>query len=182
MATRVPEGTFYTNGKRNLKIAFDGYDPSTPTKTKTVQQERQFYQLCTGEWSGFVSSAPVLIHDFNPVGKQFKDLHPRQSSSSEDPNTHQRGQYPRTAVALTEGNHLLMVVCDGRYPAGVGGNGMSAYWLTVFLAKYFNPQYALNLDGGGSSTMCVRNSAFSAQRRQLRGELPLRQLGRQEGV
>ena len=156
------EGTFYTNGKRNLKIAFDGYDPSTPTKTKTVQQERQFYQLCTGQWSGFVSSAPVLIHDFNPVGKQFKDLHPRQSSSSEDPNTHQRGQYPRTAVALTEGNHLLMVVCDGRYPAGVGGNGMSAYWLTVFLAKYFNPQYALNLDGGGSSTMCVRNSAFSA--------------------
>ena len=34
---------------------------------------------------------------------------------------------------------------------------MSAYWLTQFLVKYFNPQYALNLDGGGSSTMCVEN-------------------------
>ena len=50
---------------------------------------------------------------------------------------------------------LLLVVCDGRYKEGYGGNGMSAYWLTVFLATYFNPQYALNLDGGGSSTMCV---------------------------
>lgn len=156
------EGTFYCDGARNLKIAFDGYDPDTPTKTKTVQQERLFYQLCCDDWSGYVSSAPVLIHDFNPVGKQFKNLHPKTYSSSEDPNTHQRGQYPRTAVALTEGNHFLMVVCDGRYATGYGGNGMSAYWLTVFLAKYFNPQYAINLDGGGSSTMCVRNGAFAA--------------------
>ena len=156
------EGTFYCDGRRGLKIAFDGYDPNTSTKTKTVEEERLFYQLCTDEWPALISSAPVLIHDFNPVGKQFKNLHPKQSSSSEDPNTHQRGQYPRTAVALTEGNHFLMVVCDGRYTSGYGGNGMSAYWLTSFLAKYFNPQYALNLDGGGSSTMCVRDSAFSA--------------------
>ena len=156
------EGTFYCDGRRGLKIAFDGYDPNTSTKTKTVEEERLFYQLCTDEWPALISSAPVLIHDFNPVGKQFKNLHPKESSSPEDPNTHQRGQYPRTAVALTEGNHLLMVVCDGRYTAGYGGNGMSAYWLTAFLAKYFNPQYALNLDGGGSSTMCVKNSAFSA--------------------
>ena len=155
------EGTFYTDGFRNLKIAFDGYDPSTPTKTKTVQQERLFYQLCCDDWPGLISSAPVLIHDFNPVGKNFKNLHPKTYSSSEDPNTHQRGQYPRTAVALTEGNHFLMVVCDGRYATGYGGNGMSAQWLTTFLAKYFNPQYAINLDGGGSSTMCVRNSAFA---------------------
>ena len=156
------EGTFYADGNRGLKIAFDGYDPNTSTKTKTVEEERRFYQLCTDEWPALISSAPVLIHDFNPVGKQFKNLHPKASNSSEDPNTHQRGQYPRTAVALTEGNHLLMVVCDGRYTSGYGGNGMSAYWLTAFLAKYFNPQYALNLDGGGSSTMCVQDSAFSA--------------------
>jgi exopolysaccharide biosynthesis protein len=55
-----------------------------------------------------------------------------------------------------------MVVCDGRYATGYGGTGMSAYWLTAFLAQHFNPQYALNLDGGGSSTMCVRNSAFAS--------------------
>ena len=55
-----------------------------------------------------------------------------------------------------------MPIRTTRYATGYGGNGMSAQWLTVFLAKYFNPQYAINLDGGGSSTMCVRNSEFAA--------------------
>ena len=148
-----------------MKIAFDGYDPDTPTKTKTVQEERLFYQylFTTREWPGLMSSAPMLIQDFNPVGKQFKNLHPKVAGEeSEAPYTHQTGLYPRTAVALTEGNHFLMVVCDGRYATGYGGTGMSAYWLTAFIAQYFNPQYALNLDGGGSSTMCVRNSAFAS--------------------
>ena len=159
------EGTFYTDGANRVKIAFDGYDPDTPTKTKTVQEERLFYQylFTTREWPGLMSSAPMLIQDFNPVGKQFKDLHPKVSGEeSEAPYTHQTGLYPRTAVALTEGNHFLMFVCDGRYATGYGGTGMSAYWLTAFIAQYFNPQYALNLDGGGSSTMCVRNSAFAS--------------------
>ena len=159
------EGTFYCDGARNLKIAFDGYDPDTQTKTKSVQEERLFYQylFSTREWPALMSSAPMLIQDFNPVGKQFKNLHPKVSGEeSEAPYTHQTGLYPRTAVALTEGNHFLMVVCDGRYATGYGGTGMSAYWLTEFLVQHFNPQYAINLDGGGSSTMCVRNSAFAS--------------------
>ena len=32
---------------------------------------------------------------------------------------------------------------------------MNARELTKFLVKYFNPQYALNMDGGGSTTMVV---------------------------
>ena len=45
---------------------------------------------------------------------------------------------------------------DGRYDSSGFSIGMSAKQLTMFLANNFNPQYALNLDGGGSSTMCVR--------------------------
>ena len=33
---------------------------------------------------------------------------------------------------------------------------MNARELTLFLVTWFNPQYALNLDGGGSSTLCVK--------------------------
>lgn len=32
---------------------------------------------------------------------------------------------------------------------------MNARELTFFLKENFNPQYALNMDGGGSSTLCV---------------------------
>lgn len=32
---------------------------------------------------------------------------------------------------------------------------MNARELTFFLKENFDPQYALNMDGGGSSTLCV---------------------------
>ncbi len=41
---------------------------------------------------------------------------------------------------------------DGR---NKNSEGMSAKELTQFLVKWFNPQYALNMDGGGSTTLCV---------------------------
>jgi hypothetical protein len=57
-------------------------------------------------------------------------------------------------VALTGDNHFIMVAVDGRRP-GVS-EGMSARELTRFIEKNFHPRYALNMDGGGSTTMCVR--------------------------
>jgi RNA polymerase sigma factor (sigma-70 family) len=65
---------------------------------------------------------------------------------------HQRTRHPRTAIALTENNHFIMFVVDGR---NSNSDGMSARELTQFMVKWFNPQYALNMDGGGSSTLCV---------------------------
>ena len=44
------------------------------------------------------------------------------------------------------------MVVDGRQ---TNRNGMSCRELTKFMVKWFNPQYALNLDGGGSTAMCV---------------------------
>ena len=61
-------------------------------------------------------------------------------------------RHPRTAVALTENGHLILIVVDGRQ---TNRSGFSARELTRFLVKWFNPQYALNLDGGGSTAMCV---------------------------
>lgn len=158
------QGTVYFDGIRGVRLAFDGYDSAKAPggagnpPIKSVQDERFFYQFCTDDEHGLVSSAPMLIQNYNQVGRQFKTWYPKQSGEpSEAPNTHQTSKYPRTAVALSEDNHLLLFVCDGRYPANKGGVGMSAYWVTQFLVKYFNPQYALNLDGGGSTTMCVEN-------------------------
>ena len=62
-------------------------------------------------------------------------------------------RHPRTAVAITTDNHFLMIVVDGRR-AGIG-EGMSARELTRFIKANFNPRWALNMDGGGSSTLCV---------------------------
>ena len=58
-------------------------------------------------------------------------------------------------LALTEHKKLLLITVDGRSTQAAG---MSANELTRFLLTYFCPQSALNLDGGGSTTMWIASS------------------------
>lgn len=149
MSTGVPnwksEGAIYTDGNHSVRIVNEG-------KGKAVGELRTFYSSSTEP--NIFSSAPVLIDDYVPVGESFAGY---QSSVSryeyEDARRHQGVRHPRTAVAITGDNHLLMVVVDGRRP-GIS-EGMSARELTRFLKDHFNPRYALNMDGGGSSTLCI---------------------------
>jgi len=63
------------------------------------------------------------------------------------------GRHPRSAVALTYSGELLFVVVDGR-------SKRSAGMLLTELANYLKKLgacYAINLDGGGSSSMLVGN-------------------------
>lgn len=103
------------------------------------------------------SSAPMLIDDYDLVGARYV---PEELIGSdfkqfkyEDYRRHQGVRHPRVAVALTEDNDLLLIVVDGRNPKA---SGMSARELALFIAKHFNPRWALNMDGGGSSTMYIK--------------------------
>ena len=79
-------------------------------------------------------------------------------------HTNARGQHPRTAVGLSNNKrYLYLVVVEGRQ------NGFKGYTLNQ-LARLFKRRgvnMALNLDGGGSSTMVVKRSRVN--------ELPSRQ-------
>ena len=156
--TQVPnwksEAAFAVTGSGAPKIFFVG---SQKKGEMTVPQQRQYYQnLSVTEYPNFITSAPMLIDNFSKVGENFCNYKLTSAEvnklASEDPDRHQRVLHPRTAVALTEKNHLILFVVDGRQQSA----GMTARQLTRFLAKWFNPQYALNLDGGGSTTMCVK--------------------------
>ena len=113
------------------------------------------------------SSSPMLIDDYDPVGTRFvpaaydnftiSDFN--KSFHSEDYRRHQGVRHPRTAVALTADNDLLFVVVDGRFSGKA--EGMSARELTNFLVKHFNPQWAINMDGGGSTSMYVAGHGCS---------------------
>lgn len=154
MTTPVPnwksEGAVFADATgQNVGIAFAG-------KGMSIQEQREFY--ASAPWDNLFTSAPMLIDDFNPVGafyvdstltaEQFKEY------NYEDPVRHQGVRHPRTAVAITADNHFLMFAVDGR-KKGIS-EGMSARELTRFIERYFHPRYALNMDGGGSTTMCVR--------------------------
>ena len=158
--TNVPnwksEAAVSFSGDSNVKFLWAG---SQKKGEVTVDQQRQYYKaLSATEYPSFISSAPMLINNYEKVGENFCDYSISTSSSyykglsSEHPDKHQRTLHPRTAIGLTKDNHLILLCVDGR----IKSYGMGARSLTRFMVKWFNPQYALNLDGGGSTTMCVK--------------------------
>lgn len=60
---------------------------------------------------------------------------------------------PRTAVGYTKDGRLLIATVDGRQPGWSTGMSLDA-WANVFVQ--LGAEGALNLDGGGSTTMWVR--------------------------
>ena len=62
---------------------------------------------------------------------------------------------PRTAIGLTADGRVLIVVVDGRQGSS---SGMSLLELAQFMANRLGAEVAMNLDGGGSSTMAVRGA------------------------
>ncbi|MCF7568451.1 phosphodiester glycosidase family protein [Sabulilitoribacter arenilitoris] len=109
-----------------------------------------------------MSSSPVLIQEGVPVGKYFVEGNYTQKELNElhyeDRNRHQGVRHPRTAIGLTKDNHLIMVVVDGRSEQA---KGMSAKELTTLLFDIFKCNKALNLDGGGSSTMWIKDHPYN---------------------
>jgi hypothetical protein len=111
------------------------------------------------------SSSPMLIDDYNPVGTTFvpepynsMTLSQLKNSGldSEDYRYHQAYRHPRTAMCVTEDNDLLMITVDGRFSGKA--EGMSAKELALFIQKHFNPRWAINMDGGGSTTMYIKGA------------------------
>ena len=73
-------------------------------------------------------------------------------------NTFNKTRHPRTAVAITKNNRVLLITVDGRQENSAG---MSLFELTK-LINWLGASEAINLDGGGSTTLWVNNSTGGA--------------------
>jgi exopolysaccharide biosynthesis protein len=67
-------------------------------------------------------------------------------------------RHPRTAIGLKPNGHWLFVVVDGRNPTF--SVGMSIPELAAFLASLGCVE-AINLDGGGSSTLIIQGEVIN---------------------
>lgn len=146
------DGALVLDGERSLSIVHGA--ASGPATAEGGEAAIALYKSLAAP--NVFSSSPMLIDDYSPVGAHFVPdplEKPIKEYQYEDYRRHQGVRHPRVAVALTGDNDLLLVVVDGRWPSA---SGMSAKELTLFLAKHFNPRWALNMDGGGSSTMYLK--------------------------
>jgi exopolysaccharide biosynthesis protein len=67
-------------------------------------------------------------------------------------NAFNNNRHPRTCACVTNDDNLLLITVDGR---NAMAQGMNLHELT-YLSKMLNCKDAINLDGGGSSTMYVK--------------------------
>ena len=67
-------------------------------------------------------------------------------------------RHPRTCVAICQNGTILLVTVDGRHEAKA--EGMSTNELAYFL-KILNAKQAINFDGGGSTTMFIKNKGYN---------------------
>ncbi|KAA2241994.1 phosphodiester glycosidase family protein [Chitinophaga agrisoli] len=133
------EGAIFYNGGQDAKIEYG-------TKASYLQSP----------YANLFSGAPMLIDNYKTVGENFVgDVTGINLNGldAEDYRRHQGLRNPRTVVALTADKKLLMITIDGRFPESAG---MTAKEMTLFMSTYFAPQSALNLDGGGSTTMFIK--------------------------
>lgn len=70
------------------------------------------------------------------------------------PNNFNLARHPRTAVGIRKGGRVVLVVVDGRAQEAAGMTMEELQHIMRWLRSWD----AINLDGGGSSTMCVRKN------------------------
>lgn len=101
-------------------------------------------------YPNIVSGGPILINNYVITGADIYTA----------PHGYKNvNMYPRTAVAINPTtNHILFMTADAiethKYSPYYG---MSTGDLAQFIQTYFNYPYALNIDGGGSTTMWIKD-------------------------
>jgi exopolysaccharide biosynthesis protein len=93
--------------------------------------------------STILSSGPLLVYNGKPVP---------QASQNFNTNRH-----PRTAIGITKDNHLIAVTIDGRTSQA---HGMTMEQLAALMYA-LDCTDAMNLDGGGSSTLWIKGQPFN---------------------
>lgn len=100
------------------------------------------YASATRNCRDVLAAGPVLLMDGAPA----RDEWPSRSFFYK--------RHPRTFVGVTADRWVYLVVIDGRFPGD--GEGMSIPE-TVEVARMLGLRNAINLDGGGSSTLWTRD-------------------------
>ena len=141
------EACIFSEGERTVGILYGGKDGE-----KAIEAYDRL------EAENIIASAPMLINDYEPIGEDFVGGTFTEDQlmqfDYEDYRRHQGVRHPRTVYALSEDNDLLLIAIDGRWSGTA--EGMNAAEVTRFISRYFNPQWAINMDGGGSTTLTVK--------------------------
>lgn len=113
-------------------------------KIKLIPWSRQIEKEYKGETGIVLASGPLMLKDgqicdWNSCGTNFI-----------------RTKHPRSAVATTKEGKILLITVDGRFPEQAEGVNIPEL---AHLIRILGGEDALNLDGGGSTTLWLSGAS-----------------------
>ena len=160
-ATVAINGSYYSAGKASIgHLRVNGVDVENGTNWNDrinaslviKDNELSIHYLGTSRYNEtsrelvgehVMACGPSLLVD----GTYIKTLKPDDA--------HVLARHPRTAVGVTADNKVLLVTVDGRQPGF--SEGLNLRELSVVM-RALEAKNAMNLDGGGSTTMYIKGS------------------------
>ncbi len=145
-ATSGAEGHAYAPFERNLGGAFQNDLPAFnigASNTATL-----VYQA-VGDVTGYATDPPVVLHNAVCGNEQILSNGLNVAGSA----TFDITLNPRTAIGIAPGNKLILLTVDGRQ-TGVS-EGLTTGELADLLHSDYGVTDAINLDGGGSTTLAM---------------------------
>jgi exopolysaccharide biosynthesis protein len=150
-------GTFF-----NMKEGYNVHYVRVDDSVVAVTDEKEFGVRATGVFTATGENADIAFwgpEREDAVGADAEDAivsGPLLTDDGEDialaGNSFNTARHPRSLVGATHDGHILFIVVDGRQPGYA--DGMSLFELRA-LARSLGCTDALNLDGGGSSTLYI---------------------------
>ena len=104
------------------------------------------YEAITGKWNSVLASGPVLVEDEKTVVPEIMKADANENGS----DSFYDKRHPRSAMGYDRKGNIYLIVIDGRHPGAAEGTSI---YETALICSFLNLEDAINLDGGGSSTL-----------------------------
>lgn len=156
-------GNFFTDVVHTGVSGGNGYSPSN-------NGDESIFNVSNANVASVLTSAGAGTFNTDQGVSLFNASGGNQRLVTNGVNTTPGGSYtttlnPHTAIGVTFDGHVLLMTVDGRQ--NTYSEGMRTDEMANLLIDYFNARDAINVDGGGSTTMVMDDSNNGIQNARL---------------
>jgi large repetitive protein len=150
-AYRLTKGTKTTNDDVLVRDGYVGFEINNNPELLNWFYDN--YSICNTTVKIYRHVAGNYANFPNLIGGSLELVKNGVPSTYPNPSSHQSTAHPRTTIGVTEDGRFFITALDGRNTDWSQGFPSE---LQALVAKDFGAKYALELDGGGSTTFLLR--------------------------
>ncbi|MBO5815834.1 MAG: phosphodiester glycosidase family protein [Bacteroidales bacterium] len=115
-------------------------------RVKIISCQPSDYNEITERWHSVLAAGPVLMEDKEIVVPEIT----KSDENGNGTDAFYDKRHPRSAIGYDKKGNIYLIVTDGRHPGDAEGTSI---YETALICSFLNLEDAINLDGGGSSTL-----------------------------